>query len=90
MGMQVQFPASLSGLRIQWCRLQMCSLDSVLLWRWHRLAAVALIRLLAWELPCATGMAVKRKKECYSDSYISLSLSEINVFLAKPAACGSS
>ena len=34
--------------------------DLVLLWLWHRLAAVALIRPLAWELPCAVGTALKR------------------------------
>jgi len=36
--------------------------DLVLLWLWRRLAAAALIR--AWELPYATGTALKsRKKE---------------------------
>ena len=34
-----------------------------LLWLWHRLAAAALIQPLAWELPYATGVALKRKKE---------------------------
>ena len=29
---------------------------------WHRLAATALIRLLAWEPPYATGAALKRPK----------------------------
>ena len=28
---------------------------------WHRLAAVALIQLLAWELPYARGVALKRQ-----------------------------
>ena len=32
----------------------------MLLWLWQRLAAAALIRPLAWELPCATGAALKR------------------------------
>ena len=32
--------------------------DPVLLW--HRLAAVALNQLLAWEHPCAAGAALKR------------------------------
>ena len=36
-------------------------LDSKLLWLWCRLAAAALIRLLAWELPHATGVALKTK-----------------------------
>ena len=42
-----------------------CSLDAALLWLWCGLAAAALIRPLAWELPCATGVALKkeRKKE---------------------------
>ena len=38
-----------------------CSLDPELLW--HRLAATAPIRLLAWELPYATGTALKSKKK---------------------------
>ena len=36
-------------------------LDPMLLWLWRRLAATALIRPLAWELPYATGMALKSK-----------------------------
>ena len=38
-------------------------LDSALLWLWRRLAAAALIRPLAWELPYAMGAALKRKKK---------------------------
>ena len=34
-------------------------LDPVLLWLWHRPAAVALIQPLAWELPYAAGTALK-------------------------------
>ena len=34
-------------------------LDPALLWLWWRLAAAALIQLLAWELPYATGVALK-------------------------------
>ena len=30
-------------------------------WQWRRLAAVALIRLLAWEPPYAMGVALKRQ-----------------------------
>ena len=38
-------------------------LDLVLLWLWHCLAAAAtLIRPLTWELPYATGVALKKKK----------------------------
>ena len=40
-----------------------CALDPVLLWLWHRLAAVAPIRPLAWEPPYAKGVALKRKKK---------------------------
>ena len=35
-------------------------LDSM--WLWPRPAPAALIRLLAWELPYAEGMALKKKK----------------------------
>ena len=45
--------------------------DLVLLGLWCRLAAVALIRLLAWESPYASGAALKskkRKKKSSSDS----------------------
>ena len=38
-----------------------CGSDLVLLWLWCRLAAVAPIRLLAWEPPYATGAALKNK-----------------------------
>ena len=38
-------------------------LDQALLWLWCRLAAVALIWPLAWELPHAVGVALKRKKK---------------------------
>ena len=33
------------------------------LWLWCRLAAAALIRPLAWEPPCAMGVALKSKKQ---------------------------
>ena len=39
-----------------------CGSDSVLLWLWCRLAAVALIQcLISWEPPYATGAALKRQ-----------------------------
>ena len=38
-------------------------LDLVFLWLWYRLAAVALIRPPAWELPYAPGVALKRQKK---------------------------
>ena len=37
--------------------------DLALLWLWHRPAAVSLIGPLAWELPYATGAALKSKKK---------------------------
>ena len=37
--------------------------DLALLWLWCRLAAVALIRPLAWEPPYAMGTALKRQKD---------------------------
>ena len=39
------------------------SLDLALLWLWPTLAAVALIRPPAWELPYAVGVALKSKKQ---------------------------
>ena len=66
MRLPVPFLASLSGLRIRCCLC--CGVghrlgsDPALLWLWRRLAATAPIRPLAWELPCATGVALKRQK----------------------------
>ena len=40
-----------------------CGSDSVLLWLWCRLAAATLIAPLAWELPYATGLSLKRKNK---------------------------
>ena len=40
-----------------------CGSDPVLLWLWCRLAAAPQIRPLAWELPYATGVAIKRKQK---------------------------
>ena len=62
----VQALASLSGLRIRCCLS--CGVgckqgsDSELLWLWHRLAAVALIRPLVQEFPHATPVALKSNK----------------------------
>ena len=39
------------------------SLDLALLWLWHRAAAVALIRPLAWEPLYAMGAAPKKEKK---------------------------
>ena len=38
-----------------------CNLDLMLLWWWCRPAATAPIRPLAWEPPCATGVALLKK-----------------------------
>ena len=46
---------SIPGLA-QWVK------DPALLWLWRRPAAVAPIRLLAWEPPYAVGAALKRQK----------------------------
>ena len=45
---------SIPGLA-QWVK------DPALLWLWCRLAAVALIQRLAWELPYAMGACAKKK-----------------------------
>ena len=37
-------------------------LDLALLWLWRRLAATAPIQPLAWELPYAMGVAIKKIK----------------------------
>ena len=37
--------------------------DLVLLWLWHRLTTIALIRPLAWETSYAMGVALKKKKK---------------------------
>ena len=37
--------------------------DPELPWLWHRLAAVAPIQPLAWELPYATRVTLKRKEQ---------------------------
>ena len=35
----------------------------LLLWLWHRPATVAPVQSLAWELPYAEGVAIKRKRK---------------------------
>ena len=42
-------------------------LDPALLWLWHRPAAEATIRSLAWEPPYAAGVALKRQKDMSRD-----------------------
>ena len=34
-----------------------------MLWLWYRPAAAVPIRPIAWELPCAVGAALKKKKK---------------------------
>ena len=41
----------------------MAQIPTALLWLWYRMAAIALIRPLAWELPHATGTVLKKKKK---------------------------
>ena len=64
---RVQSMALLSGLRIQRCSELWCgcrhSLDPSLQRPWRRLATIAPIRALAWELPYATGAALKSKNK---------------------------
>ena len=40
-----------------------CGSDLALLWLWCRLVATAPIRRLAWESPCAVGVALKGQKK---------------------------
>ena len=65
---QIQSLASLSGLGKGSGIAVSCSvgrrhsLDPALLWLWCRPAAVAQIQPLAWEIPNAVGVALKRPK----------------------------
>ena len=40
-----------------------CGSDLMSLWLWHRPVATAPIQPLAWEPPCASGVALKRQKK---------------------------
>ena len=42
-----------------------CGSDPMLLWLWCRWAATAPIQPLAWELPYAASVALKRQKKVY-------------------------
>ena len=62
--------ASLSGIRIQLCHeldpysvARRLGSDLTLLWLWCRPAAVAPIQPLAWGLPYAIGVALKKEKK---------------------------
>ena len=67
MRMLIRSLVSLSGLRIQCCRELWCrqrrGSDLAWLWLWCRPAATALIQLLAWEPPYASGAALKKRQK---------------------------
>ena len=75
MRLQVQTLALLGGLGIQCCRELWvgcrCDSDPELLWLWHRPVATALIRLLAWEPPYATGAALEKTKKNQKTTFCS-------------------
>ena len=48
---------------MSWGISHKCGSDLALLWPWHRPAAAAPIRPLAWDLPYATGVALKKKEK---------------------------
>ena len=56
--------------------------DSVLLWLWHRPAAVASIQPLAWEPPCAVAAALKKKNLLFQET-----LAQTNIFIAHLGTC---
>ena len=63
MRFRVRSMALLNGLSVVSCDVgHRRGLDPVLLWRWRRPAATALIRPLAWEPQYTTGLALKRQK----------------------------
>ena len=68
MGMQVLSLALLGGLGIWHCR-ELWYIGRSMDWIWHCCGcgveprAVALIQALAWELPYATGVALKRSPQ---------------------------
>ena len=51
--------------------------DPVVLWLWRRLAAVALIRPLAWEPPQATSAALKTKNQNKQNMYKDINSADI-------------
>ena len=63
----------LSRLRFQHCHScdvrRRCNSDPTLLWLWHRPAAMAPIWPLAWELPYASGVTLKKAKKKKSPKY---------------------
>ena len=61
-----------SSVVMSWGVGYRCGSDPVLLWLWHRPAATAPIRLLAWEPPYATGVAPEKAKRPKKKKKISL------------------
>ena len=57
------------------------SLDLAFLWLWHRPAAVAPIRHLAWEPPYATGVALKKINKVIIDMYVFMDILLIDLDL---------
>ena len=56
--------------------------DSALLWLWCRPEATAPIRPLAWELPYAMGVALKKKRKALlSKNYITVQYVPFSLFL---------
>ena len=73
-GLRVRSLALLSRLRIRHCHELWCRsktwLNLALLWLWHRLAATAPIRPLAWDPPYAMGAALEKAKRLKTKIYI--------------------
>ena len=68
-----------------------CGSDPMLLWLWCRQAAAALIWPLAWELPYAMGVALKRKRHYCSTIPLVMQLTYFPAIcpcLLSPAAQG--
>ena len=63
MRLRVRSLAVLSGIRIWRCRELWYRSDPELLWLWHRPAATAPVRPLAWELPYAAGSSPRKGKK---------------------------
>ena len=52
-----------SGIAVSCGVGRRCGSDPMLLWLWHRLAAVVPIGPLAWETPYAVGAALEKGKK---------------------------
>ena len=55
--------------------------DPALLWLWCRPAAAVPIQPLAWELPCATVVALKRKNKKGGVSVVAQRVKDLTLFL---------